>query len=422
MSECHYFLVAAPHFLKADTFGGYMGSKCGILFVGLCGHLSTTAIAGSIAVSMGLCPSTGMVSESKELERLEFSSLSDFVFGGWDIRPCCDSWKVLKDTGIEDFETIQQISQQIQVIQTGTFPGILLNAGSAICELSEKNYVFQAGSIASAIEKIKHDIESFKLENDLDRVVVINLASTEPPLPDPESLSSLASIITLIDDNRVDCIRPSFVYAWAAIVSQCAYINFTPSEAGLCQGLVELALEHRVPVMGSDGKTGETLVKSALAPMFAMRNLQVLSWEGYNILGNMDGKVLQNKENGATKIKSKDRLLPHILGYHPHSRVSIDYVPSLGDRKTAWDFIHFQGFMNTKMSLQFIWQGCDSALAAPLVLDLARFAILALNRGESGAMTHLASFFKSPWGVNEHALGRQFQLLEGYADQITHQD
>ncbi|MCP4366830.1 MAG: myo-inositol-1-phosphate synthase [Deltaproteobacteria bacterium] len=395
-----------------------MGKKTGVLFVGLCGHLSTTAMAGAIAVSKGLCPGTGMISETKPLAKIKFVKLSDFVFGGWDIRSCSESKHALKDIGLENIDDIWEIGQKIEKIQSKTFPGIILNAGDAISEISERGHIFKADSIKISIQKVVEDINTFKSENNLDKVVVINLASTEPPVSDTGCLSSIESISRIIQDNQVENIRPSFIYAYAAITLGCAYINFTPSEAGFSNGLVDLALEYNVPVMGSDGKTGETLVKSALAPMFAMRNLEVLSWEGYNILGNMDGKVLQNEENGSTKIKSKDRLLPHILGYRPHSRVSIDYVPSLGDRKTAWDFIHFQGFLNTKMSLQFTWQGCDSALAAPLVLDLARFGILALEKGESGVMTHMASFFKSPWGVDEHALEKQFRLLEAYCAEM----
>lgn len=395
-----------------------MDSKCGVMFVGLCGHLSTTAMAGAMALAEKLCPATGMISETKNFKNIPFTDLSDFVFGGWDIRPCHESRNALKDIGFDNMEELIKISKELERIQSRTFPGIVLNAGKAISDISDDRYVFKTDSIAAAIHKVREDIASFKLENNLEKIVIINLASTEPPIADPDILSSMASINKLIDENNIKSIRPSFVYAYAAIASRCAYINFTPSEGGFSQGVVELAHEFCVPVMGSDGKTGETLVKSALAPMFAMRNLEVLSWEGYNILGNMDGKVLQNAENGSTKIKSKDRLLPHILGYKPHSRVTIDYVPSLGDRKTAWDFIHFQGFLNTKMTLQFTWQGCDSALASPLVLDLARFAILSMERGESGVMTHMASFFKSPWGVNEHALGKQFQLLEDYCKKI----
>jgi myo-inositol-1-phosphate synthase len=181
--------------------------------------------------------------------------------------------------------------------------------------------------------------------------------------------------------------------------------------------MIRLAEQQGVPVMGSDGKTGETLVKSVLAPMFAMRNLKVLSWEGFNILGNQDGKVLKSPENKESKIQSKDHLLPKILGYTPHSSVHINYVPSLDDQKTAWDFIHFEGFLETKMSLQFIWQGFDSILAAPLVLDLIRLTDKALERGESGTMPHLYCFFKSPLDEDSHDLVSQFKKLLQYVRQ-----
>ena len=401
------------------TKGKIMTTKCGIMFIGLCGHLSTTAMAGAMALKKGLCPPIGLVSETEKFKPIAFTDFSEMVFGGWDIRPCHNSGSALKDIGIDDFNALADMVKDLEAIQSGTFPGVILNAGKAIETISEGQNVFKAETVSQAIDKVTDDIKNFRLENNVEQLVVINLASTEPPVADPEQLSNLSAITDLINDNRIELIRPSLIYAIAAIKSKAAYINFTPSEAGLCGGLVELAEKYRVPIMGSDGKTGETLVKSALAPMFATRNLEVLSWEGYNILGNLDGKVLQNKENGSTKIKSKDRLLPHILGYHPHSRVSIDYVPSLGDRKTAWDFIHFQGFLNTKMSLQFIWQGCDSALAAPLVLDLARFGLLALARKESGVMTHMASFFKSPWNVTEHSLEKQFRLLEDYCAMVS---
>ncbi len=211
---------------------------------------------------------------------------------------------------------------------------------------------------------------------------------------------------------------PVPIYAYAAIHAGCPYINFTPSSAALFPALVQLAESKGVPVMGNDGKTGETLVKSALAPMFMCRNLEVLSWEGFNILGNMDGQVLACPENKEAKIQTKDRVLAKILGYTPHSGVHIDYVPSLSDQKTAWDFIHFRGFLGAKMSLQFIWQGYDSLLAAPLILDLVRLADLAKRRGEAGLMPHLACYFKAPESVDELRLYDQFQMLVNYANQV----
>jgi len=171
--------------------------------------------------------------------------------------------------------------------------------------------------------------------------------------------------------------------------------------------------------MGDDGKTGETLVKSALAPMFATRNLEVLSWFGQNILGNRDGEILQDPETRTSKIRSKDRTVSSITGGSPSTRVSIDYVPSLDDWKVAWDFIHFRGFLETKMSMQFVWQGCDSLLAAPLVIDLVRFADLELRAGRAGAMKHLGFFFKNPLDVEELDLSTQWQRLIRHVDQTS---
>ena len=150
--------------------------------------------------------------------------------------------------------------------------------------------------------------------------------------------------------------------------------------------------------MGHDGKTGETLLKSVLAPMFAARNLQVMSWVGHNIFGNMDGKVLDDPANKRTKVTSKDRLLRQILGYKPQTLVSIEYIESLGDWKTAWDHIHFRGFLGTPMIMQFTWQGCDSLLAAPLVIDLVRLTELRTSQGRAGALDVPGQLLQKPAG------------------------
>jgi myo-inositol-1-phosphate synthase len=133
----------------------------------------------------------------------------------------------------------------------------------------------------------------------------------------------------------------------------------------------------------------------------------------------MDAIVLNDPENKATKVRSKDRLLHQILGYSPQTLVSIEYIESLGDWKTAWDHIHFRGFLGTKMLMQFTWQGCDSLLAAPLVIDLARLTERAHRHGERGLLTFLASFFKSPIGVTEHDFIRQFQMLENWVESVA---
>jgi myo-inositol-1-phosphate synthase len=193
-------------------------------------------------------------------------------------------------------------------------------------------------------------------------------------------------------------------------------VNFTPSLGSSPAAIDQLARQHATRHMGCDGKTGETLLKSVLAPMFQRRNLQVLSWVGHNIFGNMDGQVLNDPVNKQNKIASKNHLVSQILGYQPQTLVSIEYIESMGDWKTAWDHIHFAGFLGTRMTMQFIWQGTDSLLAAPLVLDLIRLTELAWRRGETGQMQFLASFFKSPYGVEEQRFDRQFQMLEKWCE------
>jgi myo-inositol-1-phosphate synthase len=207
----------------------------------------------------------------------------------------------------------------------------------------------------------------------------------------------------------------SSAYAFAAFVEGCGYVNFTPSAGACLPALEELATRQGVCHAGRDGKTGETLLKTALAPMFADRNLRVRSWYGANILGGGDGASLADPERRSAKLKSKGRALPAILGYQPEAPVRIDFVEDLGEWKTAWNHIAFEGFLGTRMRLQFTWEGCDSALGAPLVLDLVRLVAAAGAAGFHGPLVPLAYFFKDPLGTDEHALGRQFDLLCSWA-------
>ena len=211
----------------------------------------------------------------------------------------------------------------------------------------------------------------------------------------------------------------SSLYAAAAVGAGHSYVNFTPSGGIDLPAIRQLADRNDALYMGSDGKTGETLMKSALAPVFAARNLHVLSWVGHNIFGNRDGLVLADPANKATKVQSKDHLIGTILGYKPQTHVSIEYIQSLSDWKTAWNHIDFQGFLGTKMNVQFIWQGCDSILAAPLVIDLLRLAEFAHRRGEKGTMHHLACFFKSPMDVTAQDFFKQVDLLRQYVESAT---
>ena len=263
------------------------------------------------------------------------------------------------------------------------------------------------------VRRIGRDIKAFARNHRLANVVVVNVASTEP-LPTGSIPRRWSQLEPLLDKPRKCPLAASSLYAIAAFESGYPFINFTPSSGATPAALCQLAVDRGVCHAGYDGKTGETLLKSVLAPMFAKRNLEVMSWVGHNIFGNMDGRVLDDPNNKAAKLTSKDRLVGKILGYQPQTHVSIEYIQSMHDWKTAWDHIHFRGFLDTPMALQFIWQGCDSLLAAPLVLDLVRLVELASRRGETGVLHHLSSFFKSPLEVEENNFFAQFLDLQAW--------
>ena len=197
--------------------------------------------------------------------------------------------------------------------------------------------------------------------------------------------------------------RPaSAIYALAALDLGLAYVNFTPSLGSDLPALDALARARGAVHAGADGKTGQTLLKTVLAPMFAIRRLAVKSWVSHNLLGNADGRALDDPERRASKQRSKGAALGAILGYEPEHKVGIEYVPSYGDWKLAWDRIVFAGFGGAEMTLELTWRGSDTALAAPLCIDLIRLVELAQRRGEVGVLPHLAVFFKKPLGTDEH--------------------
>ncbi|MEW6532184.1 MAG: inositol-3-phosphate synthase [Thermodesulfobacteriota bacterium] len=394
-------------------------NKIGVWLIGALGSVSSAVILGALALRRGLIESTGMITTTEPFDKLGLVPVNALEFAGCDIRQgslrdaCRD---MVEETAGIPTGILNELDDDLAEIEQNVSVGSAKNCGEAISRLASCSDG-SCTSVRDEIAAVANQLEQFKTRNGLADVVVVNLASTEPPLELTECHNDLAAFEECLDCDSEDVVRASTIYAYASIQSGCAYVNFTPSNGALFPAMVQLAEQKGVPVMGNDGKTGETLVKSALAPMFLCRNLEVLSWEGYNILGNMDGRVLDHPQNKESKTKTKDVTLSRVLGYRPHSQVGINYVPSLGDQKVAWDFIHFRGFLGARMSLQFVWQGYDSLLAAPLVLDLVRLAEYAKRRGEAGLMPHLACYFKSPIGAKEHRLYEQFSMLMDYANQ-----
>lgn len=397
--------------------------RVGIWFIGALGGVSTTSVVGLACLQQGLIGETGLVSGLPQFENTNLADWQQFVVGGHEIREttyAVEAQVLHEKSRVFDSGHLEKIAPVLAAWDQNIRPGSLINVGQTIESLSGDAVRKTKGeSPATAIARISADLKEFRDSNNLDRVIVVNAASTEPPLDNDVQKSSWRELGQLLETATESPVPASSIYAIAAMQSGCAHVNFTPSVGSNLPALDELALETGALHVGRDGKTGETLLKSVLAPMFARRNLDVMSWVGHNIFGNMDGKVLDDPINKANKVRSKDHLLTEILGYKPQTLVSIEYIESMGDWKTAWDHIHFNGFLNTPMTMQFTWQGCDSLLAAPLVLDLVRFTEREMRRGKSGVMSHLSSFFKSPQGCDVPEFDLQYQLLQQWADDVA---
>ncbi|MFE4370238.1 inositol-3-phosphate synthase [Streptomyces sp. NPDC056835] len=362
--------------------------RTGVWFVGARGSVATTAVAGCAAVTAGLHPATGMVTETAPFAGTGLPALSSLVFGGHDTASC-------------------PLPKRAEAL---TAAGVLPHGLPAAIhtELAAADREIRAGgpqpgdtrSDEEIIDSFADDLREFARRTGVARTVVINVSSTEPQ-PGP-------------DDPRLPA---SSLYAAAAIRAGCSYVNFTPSTGLRTEALTAAAEAGGLPHAGRDGKTGQTLLRSVLAPMFVQRALTVRAWSGTNLLGGGDGAALADPAAAAAKNAGKERVLADTLGTAPEGEVHIDDVPALGDWKTAWDHIAFDGFLGSRMILQTIWQGCDSALAAPLVLDLARLVARAHEAGLSGPLPGLGFYFKDP-DDGPAALAEQFDALLAFAERL----
>ncbi|MEC9476383.1 MAG: inositol-3-phosphate synthase [Planctomycetota bacterium] len=393
----------------------------GLWLVGARGGVSTTVISGLAALQQGASEPIGLLTETSLFDGCHLPALDDLVIGGHEVRDGSllqSAEAICQDNGSIGPKLIESISATLESVDQRIRPGVLLNAGEAILSLDGINSRCRHDHPAKALQQVEEDLKSFIAGNEIDHLVVVNLSSTETAIEDHPAHHSADDLLSALEAGDVSAFRSSTIYAIAAARLGASFINFTPSPAALLPATCQMLEAAGCPYAGSDGKTGETLVKSALAPMFSQRALKVLTWQGYNMLGDRDGEVLSHQENRQTKIDSKGELIHQILGDDVHSEVSIDYVPSLGDNKTAWDLIHFAGFLGHRMTMQFTWQGCDAILAAPLVIDLTRLVAKAAETGHAGLQEHCGLFFKRPHRSHVHDLASQYQALAEYARQI----
>jgi myo-inositol-1-phosphate synthase len=391
--------------------------KVGIWMIGALGGVGSTMALGLAALARNLSAPTGLLTSRPEYAG-PWDEAAQFVVGGHDIRQTSFSRTVAElhsRSNVFADPILAGCTEQLQEWTANIRPGVMFQPNTILTSMADRpdNAVAKTGR--EAITRIQADLREFQEKHQLSQVVVVNVASTEPLFDAGPATKTLAHLDEALKDGKAAPLPMSSLYAYAAIEMGLPYLNGTPSLGASIPAIEQLANLRKVPLAGQDFKTGETLMKSVLAPMFAKRNLRVLSWVGHNILGNRDGMILMDPTNKASKVKSKDALISEILGYKPQTHVSIEYVESLDDWKTAWDHIHYEGFLGTKMTLQFTWQGCDSLLAAPLGIDVARVLLAAQRRGQFGSLKDLAAFFKSPvGGVTEHDFGRQFELTHRY--------
>ncbi|MFD7322959.1 inositol-3-phosphate synthase [Streptomyces sp. NPDC059875] len=363
------------------------GTRTGVWFIGARGSVATTAVAGCAATTAGLHPPTGMVTETGPFSAAGLPPLSTLVFGGHDTAACPLPKRAeeLTVAGVLPHGLAAAVAAELHAADTEIRPG-----GPLPGDTRDEQEL---------ITSFAADMTDFRQRLALNRVIVVNVASTEPASGGAE-------------------LPPSSLYAAAALRAGCPYVNFTPSTGLLHPALTDTVAASGLPHAGRDGKTGQTLLRSVLAPMFLQRALTVRAWSGTNLLGGGDGAALADPAAAAAKNAGKERVLADVLGRAPEGEVHIDDVPALGEWKTAWDHIAFDGFLGSRMTLQTTWQGCDSALAAPLVLDLARLTARAHERGLSGALEDLAFYFKDPEGEAPAALAEQYARLLAFAGRL----
>ncbi len=398
-----------------------MKRRLGVWLIGTYGNVATCAVAGAAAIGRGVLDTTGLVTETGICAGLPLAPIGSLVFGGWDIREgsvSASAREFGERNGLLTPDVRRKIAADLRKADRAARPGIVVDPSPGVAAMAGA-WLPKKEKLGAGFERLKADLRAFREKHRLDDVIVVNLSSTERDPGDAPALRSVAAFRAAIAKDRRERLPASVVYAMAAIDCGFPFIDFTPAVAADTPVVRAAARAAGVPAMGRDGKTGETLVKTVLAPLFVARNLPVMSWEGLNMLGNRDGEVLRDAGALASKVRDKDEALRRILrDDKTHSRVRIDYVPSLDDWKQAYDFIHFKGFLGARMQMHFLWQGCDSALAAPLVLDLARLTALAHRRGESGTLPQLACFFKTPLDVEVQEFGEQMRLLTDWCEDV----
>jgi len=384
--------------------------KLGVLLPGM-GAVSTTFIAGVMAVRKGLAQPYGSLTQmgtirlgkrtEKRIPKIKdfvpLAELEDLVFGGWDIFPD-NCFEAASKAGVLEKELIQQLRPELESI--APMPAAF---DRRYVKKLDGTHIKQARTKYDLAEMLREDIRNFKSKNNLQRLVIVWCGSTEVFMQPDEVHNDIATFEQAMKDNH-PAIAPSMLYAWAALKERVPFANGAPNLTADIPALLELAKENGVPVAGKDYKTGQTLMKTILAPGIKARLLGLTGWFSTNILGNRDGEVLDDPESFRTKEESKLSVLEYILQpelypslygnfYH---KVRINYYPPRGDNKEGWDNIDIFGWLGYPMQIKIDFLCRDSILAAPIVLDVSLFLDLAQRSNMRGVQEWLSFYFKSP--------------------------
>jgi len=384
--------------------------KLGVLLVGL-GAVSTTFIAGVEAIKAGLAEPIGSLTQMgtirlgkrtdnrvpKIKDFLPLASLQDLVFGAWDIFPD-SAFEAATHAGVLEKELLTKLRKRLQKIK----PMQAVFDQTYVKRLTGTN-VKKGKNKLQLAQQLIEDIAEFKRKNKCDRLVMIWAASTEIFLKPHAVHRNLKTFEQAMRENH-KAIAPSMIYAYAALKSGVPFANGAPNLTVDLPALMDLANQQGVAVCGKDFKTGQTLMKTILAPGLKSRMLGLHGWYSTNILGNRDGEVLDDPDSFKTKEESKLSVLEYILQpdvypqlYKDFSHVvRINYYPPRGDNKEGWDNIDIFGWLGYKMQIKIDFLCRDSILAAPIVLDLALFLDLAQRTGMKGVQEWLSFYFKSP--------------------------
>lgn len=404
--------------------------KLGVLLPGM-GAVATTMVAGVIAVRKGLAQPVGSLTQlgtirlGKRTEKripkinefVPLSSLEQIAFGGWDIFED-NAYQAAIKAGVIEKDLLNQIKPELEAVK----PMKAVFDQRYVKRLNG-THVKQGANKMELADMLRKDIQDFKKTNGCDRLVMVWCGSTEVFIKPTDVHQTIEAFEKGLRENDVN-IPSSMIYAYAAIMEGVPYANGAPNLSADVPALVDLAQKKNVPICGKDFKTGQTLMKTILAPGFKARLLGMNGWYSTNILGNRDGEVLDDPESFKTKEESKLSVLEHILqpevypdlyGKISHV-VRINYYPPRGDNKEGWDNIDIFGWLGYPMQIKVDFLCRDSILAAPIVLDLALFLDLASRSGFKGIQEWLSFYFKSPQHATavypEHDLFIQLMKLK----------